>query len=76
MVSENKNIEEPQQCKCQYLHGFVRDSAFVIVCPLTHVINLSIIQGAVSDDLKSARVVPLLKRTTKLMLVIIGRFLF
>ena len=56
--------------------GFVRDSASVIVCPLTHAINLSIIQGIVPDDLKSARVVPFLKRATKLMLVIIDQFLF
>ena len=31
---------------------FVRDSASLIACPLTHVVNLSIIQGVVPDDLK------------------------
>ena len=44
---------------------FVRDSPSVIVCPLTHVINLSIIQGIVPDDLKSARVVSLFKKSDK-----------
>ena len=44
---------------------FVRDSASMIVCPLTHIINLSIIQGVVPDDLKSARVVPLFKKNDK-----------
>ena len=44
---------------------FVRDSATVIACHLTHVINLSIIQGVVPDDLKSARVVPLFKKNDK-----------
>ena len=38
-----------------------RESASIIVCPLTHIINLSIIQGVIPDDLKSARVVPLFK---------------
>ena len=44
---------------------FVRDSAPIIVCPLTHIINLSIIQGVVHDDLKSVRVVPLFKKNDK-----------
>ena len=44
------------------LSRFVRDSAFIIVYPLTHIINLSIIQSVVPDDVKSARVVPLLKK--------------
>ena len=35
---------------------FVRDGASIIACALTHVINLSLIQGVVPDDLKSARV--------------------
>ena len=43
----------------------MRDSASVIACPLTHVINLSITQGVVPDDLKSARVVPLFKKNDK-----------
>ena len=44
---------------------FLRDGASIIACPLTHVINLSLIQGGVPDDLKSARVVPLLKKNDK-----------
>ena len=44
---------------------FVRDSASLIACPLTHVINLSVIQGVVPDDLKLARIVPLYKRSDK-----------
>ena len=44
---------------------FVRDSASIIVCPLTYIINLSIIQGVVPGDLKSARVVPLFKKSDK-----------
>ena len=44
---------------------FVRDSASTIVCPLTHIINLSIIQGVAPDDLKSDRVVPLFKKNDK-----------
>ena len=44
---------------------FVRDSAPMISEPLSHIINLSIIQGSVPDDLKSARVVPLFKKNDK-----------
>ena len=44
---------------------FVKDSASIIVCPITHIINLSIKQGVVPDDLKSARVVPLFKQNDK-----------
>ena len=44
---------------------FVRDGASIIACPLTHVINLSLIQGVLPDDLKSARVVPLFKKNDK-----------
>ena len=40
-----------------------RDS--IIVCPLTHIINLSVIQAVIPDDLKSARVVPLFKKNDK-----------
>ena len=43
----------------------MKDSASIIVCPLTHVINLSIIQCVVPDDLKSVRVVPLFKKNDK-----------
>ena len=44
---------------------FVRDSASIIACPLRHVINLSLIQGIVPDDLKSARVVLIFKKHDK-----------
>ena len=38
----------------------------LIACPLTHVINISLIQGVVPDNLKSAKVVPLfLNRSNK-----------
>ena len=43
----------------------MRDGASIIACPLTHVIILSLIQGAVPDDLKSVRVVPLFKNNDK-----------
>jgi hypothetical protein len=43
----------------------MRDSATIIACPLTHIINLSLIQGVIPDDLKSARVVPLFKKNDK-----------
>ena len=44
---------------------FVKDSASIIANPLSHIINLSIIQGLVPDDLKLARVVPLHKKNDK-----------
>ena len=44
---------------------FVRDGASIKACPLTHVINLSLIQGVVPVDLKSVRVVPLFKKSDK-----------
>lgn len=44
---------------------FVLDSASIIASPLSHIINLSIIQGSVPDDLKLARVVPLYKKNDK-----------
>ena len=45
---------------------FVRDGVSIIACPLTHVINLSLIQGVAPDDFfKSARVVPLFKKNDK-----------
>ena len=72
MVSENKILKYLNNLSANKATGldgipsrFVRDSASVIACPLTHVINLSIIQGVVPDDLKSARVVPLFKKNDK-----------
>ena len=44
---------------------FVRDSASIIACPLRRVINLSLIQGIVPDDLKSSRVVPIFIKNDK-----------
>ena len=45
---------------------YVRDSASIIVCLLGHVINLSLIQGIVPNDLKSTtRIVPLFKKIDK-----------
>jgi len=44
---------------------FIVDSADVIAYPLAHVINLSLIQGIVPDELKAARVVPLFKKSDK-----------
>jgi len=37
----------------------------VIAHPLSNIVNLSIIQGAVPNELKSARVVPLFKKKNK-----------
>ena len=51
--------------------AIIRDGASIIACPLTHVISLSLIQGVVPDDLKSARVVSLLKKVIKLKWVTI-----
>ena len=45
---------------------FIKDGSSIIAGPLTHIINLSLIQGIVPDDLKSARVVPLYKKNDKL----------
>ena len=45
--------------------AIIRDGASIIACPLTHVISLSLIQGVVPDDLKSARVVSLFKKSDK-----------
>ena len=72
IVSENKVLKYLNSLginKATGLDGipsrFVRDGALIIACPLTHVINLSLIQGVVPDDLKSARVVPLFKKNDK-----------
>ena len=72
MVSENKILKYLHNISANKATGldgipscFVIDSASVIVCPLTHAINLSIIQGVVPDDLKSARGVPHFKKNDK-----------
>ena len=69
IVSENKVLKYLNSL-CIYkatgldgIHSrFVRDGALIIAFLQTHVINLSLIQGVVPDDLKSARVVPLFKK--------------
>jgi len=44
---------------------FVKNGAAVIFGPLAHIINLSLIQGRVPDDIKMARVVPLYRKSDK-----------
>lgn len=44
---------------------FARNSSSIITCLLALVINLSLIQDVVLDNLQSARVVPLFKRNDK-----------
>ena len=72
LVSEKqifKYLNELNSNKSTGLDGiparFVRDSAPVIASKLTHIINLSLIQGVVPDDLKSARIVPIFKKNDK-----------
>ena len=62
IVSDNKMLKYPTSLdinKATGLDGmpsrFVRDGVMIIACPLTHVIDLSLIQDVVPDDLKSAR---------------------
>ena len=72
IVSENKILKYLNSLginKATGLGGmpsrFSRDGASIIACPLTHVINLSLNQSVVPDDSKSARVVPLFKKSDK-----------
>lgn len=72
IVSENKvfkYLEGLYTNKVVGLDGissrFLKDSASIIADPLSHIINLSIIQGVVPDDFKSARVVPIYKMNDK-----------
>ena len=72
IVSENKVLKYLNSLginKATGLDGiptrFVRYGASIIACPLTHVINLSLIQDVVPDDLKSARAVPLFGKSDK-----------
>ena len=72
VVSENKILKYLNNLSAKKATGldgiparFVRDSASNIVCPMSHVINLSLTQGIVPDDLKSARVVLLFKKNDK-----------
>ena len=41
---------------------FVKDAASILAQPILHIINLSFEQNTVQNDLKSARVVSLLKK--------------
>jgi len=72
IVSENKifkYLSNLSFSKAAGLDGiparFVKDSASSIANPLSHIINLSNIQGVVPDDFKTARVVPLFKKNDK-----------
>jgi len=38
---------------------FIKDGADIIMLPLTHILNLSLVTGKIPDDLKSARVTPI-----------------
>ena len=68
------HIITPQITYSPIFHLTGRSNLF-IVCPLSHVINLSLIQGIVPDDLKSAGVVPLfVRRMTKPRLEIIAPY--
>ena len=53
---------------------FVRDGAEVILDPITHILNLSINQSKLPHDLKMARVLPILKKTTNQNPVITGLY--
>ena len=72
VISENKILKYLNNLNAKKATGLdslpshsVRDSASIIFCPLSHIINLSLIQGILPDDLKSARVVPLFKKNDK-----------
>ena len=72
VVSENKVLKYLNNLSAKKATGldgiparFVRDSTSTIICPLSNVINLSLIQGTVPDDMKSARIVPLFKKSDK-----------
>ena len=72
LVSENKVLKYLNKMSADKATGldsipakFIVDGSSLIASPLTHVINLSLIQGSVPDDLKSARVIPLYKKNNK-----------
>ena len=53
-------------CGADGLHPkYIKDIAEVITAPLTHIINLSIEQGIVPEELKTAKVTPLFKGGNK-----------
>ena len=41
---------------------FIKDGANIIMSPLTHILNLSLVTGKIPDNLKSARVTPIYKK--------------
>ena len=45
---------------------FIKDGAPIIAGPLTHIINLSLIQGIIPTELKCAKIVPLYKKNDRL----------
>ena len=44
---------------------FLKDGALILAVPLAHIINVSLLQGVVPDYFKSARGVPLYKKSDK-----------
>ena len=44
---------------------FIVDAAHIIDKPISHILNLSLSQGIVPDEMKAARVVPLHKKNSK-----------
>ena len=72
IVTESKIFKYLNNLACNKATGldgipsrFVVDAAPMIAYPLSHIINLPVIQSCVPDELKSARVIPLLKKNDK-----------
>ena len=72
LVTKNKVLKYQNKLSSDKATGldcilarFGVDSASLVAYPLTYVINLSLIQGTVSSDLKYARVVPIYKKGDK-----------
>ena len=73
LVSEEKvlkyllKITECQQGHWigQHSSQIIKDSASISTVPIAHIINLSMITCVVPDDLKSAHMVPLYKKSDK-----------
>ena len=49
---------------------FIKDGARVIAPMITHIVNMSIRQGIIPDDLKRARVIPIHKPDVSLKLAV------
>ena len=45
---------------------FIKDGAKLIVSPLTHILNLSLSTGEIPESLKSAKVLPIYKKNSKM----------